>query len=857
MIVSLMKKEVLDVKKEEVTETVFDNRLSDEENSLANDRSKAVSAVNENGVTVVKASAGYDSQFNEKEVLDVNEEEVTETVFDNSLSDKENSLANDRFKKDDFIYKFKISKTITSLSKDVKDAPETSTTFVEKPKEVQTNAPLIQEWDIDSDNDSVIRPKHILVKINFVKAVYTRSGRIPVSAAKLKATASTSAAKAVNTARPKQSVNFSTQEVLFINHTLPSEGLLGHPQQALKNKRIVNSGCFRHMTRNKAYLDDYQEINDGGFVAFGLSRGKITSKVTDDFSRFSWVFFLATKDETSKAEVVNTACYVLNKALVTKNHNKTLYELLNGRSPRLDFMRPFGCPVTILNTLDPLGKFEGKVDEGFLVGYSGTSKAFRVFNTKCEENLHGIKLIKMQVYKILMEMQSSDNKAEDDKPKDAIGSKTVVELVNKEDQAYIDELERLMSQEKEASDAADTLSKDFEQGCMDQRGAAKAGSTKSFNTVKDTTELRSTGIFTSAYDDDLNIFTSPVLSVGAEADFNNLESFTVMEPKKVAQALDDESWFEAMQDELLQFSLHKMDVKSAFLYDTIEDEVYVDDIIFGSTKNSLCDEFEALMHKRFQMSYMGELTFFLGLQVKQSEKGIFISQDKYVAEILKKFDFSSVRTASTPIETQKPLVKDEEAADVDVYLYRSMIGSLMYLKASRPDIIFAVCACSRFQVTPKLSYLHVVKWIFRRLISWQCKKETIVATSTTEADSGLVQIPSSSTPYVPPTRNDWDFLFQLMFDELLNPPPSVDPLAPEVIAPIADVIPPVQAESTGSPSSTTVNQDAPSPSKSQTTPETQSSVIPQDVEEDIHDIEVTHMGNDPLFGVPFPEVTSA
>ncbi|GJW26883.1 putative ribonuclease H-like domain-containing protein [Tanacetum coccineum] len=131
-------------------------------------------------------------------------------------------------------------------------------------------------------------------------------------------------------------------------------------------------------------------------------------------------------------------------------------------------------------------------------------------------------------------------------------------------------------------------------------------------------------------------------------------------------------------------------------------QVYVDDIIFGSTKRSWCDEFEALMKSRFQMSSMGELTFFLGLQVKQKEDGIFISQDKYVAEILKKFDFASVKTASTPIETQKSLTKDEEAADVDVHLYRSMIGSLMYLTASRPDIMFAVCACSRFQVTPNL-----------------------------------------------------------------------------------------------------------------------------------------------------------
>ncbi|GJR63656.1 putative ribonuclease H-like domain-containing protein, partial [Tanacetum coccineum] len=162
-------------------------------------------------------------------------------------------------------------------------------------------------------------------------------------------------------------------------------------------------------------------------------------------------------------------------------------------------------------------------------------------------------------------------------------------------------------------------------------------------------------------------------------------------------------------------------------------QVYVDDIIFGSTRKSWCDEFEALMKGRFQMSSMGELIFFLGLQVKQKTDGIFISQDKYVADMLKKFNLASVKTAITPMETKMALTKDEEAADVDVHLYRSMIGSLMYLTASRPDIMFAVCACSRFQVTPKTSHLNAMKRIFK-LISWQCKKQTIVATSTTEAE---------------------------------------------------------------------------------------------------------------------------
>ncbi|GKE88647.1 hypothetical protein Tco_1566122, partial [Tanacetum coccineum] len=98
---------------------------------------------------------------------------------------------------------------------------------------------------------------------------------------------------------------------------------------------------------------------------------------------------------------------------------------------------------------------------------------------------------------------------------------------------------------------------------------------------------------------------------------------------------------------------------------------------------------------------------------QQKEDRIFISQDKYVAEILKKFDFATVKTASTPMELNKVLVKDEEDDSVDVHLYKSMIGSLMYLTASKPYITFVVCACARFQVTPKTSHLHAIKRIFR------------------------------------------------------------------------------------------------------------------------------------------------
>ncbi|GJV93164.1 putative ribonuclease H-like domain-containing protein [Tanacetum coccineum] len=493
-----------------------------------------------------------------------------------------------------------------------------------------------------------------------------------------------------------------------------------------------------------------------------------------------------------------------------------------------------------------------------------------------------------------------------------------------QDQVFLDELERLKRQEQDANDAAEALRKDTASpyGGLSFTDLTNTDQDDSkISALKEIYDNPTDGIFTNAsYDDEGAVadFTNlePVVNVspiptsrinsihpstlilgdpqsavqtrskvtkssGAHAFVsyiqkqrrNNHKDFqhclfacflSQNEPKKISEALEDESWVDAMQEELLQFKIQKvwilvdlpygkkaigtkwvyrnkkdergvvvrnkarlvaqghrqeegidydevfapvarieairiflafasymgfivyqMDVKSAFLYGKIDEEVYVsqppgfidpkypkkvykvvkalyglhqaprawyatlstfllkngyrrgtidktlfikkdkhdiilvqvyvDDIIFGSTKKSWCDEFEALMKSRFQMSSMGELTFFLGLQVKQKEDGIFISQDKYVAEILKKFDFVSVKTASTPIETQKPLVKDEEASDVDVHLYRSMIGSLMYLTASRPDIMFAVCACSRFQVTPKTSHLSAVKRIFRHL----------------------------------------------------------------------------------------------------------------------------------------------
>ncbi|GJY66770.1 putative ribonuclease H-like domain-containing protein [Tanacetum coccineum] len=143
------------------------------------------------------------------------------------------------------------------------------------------------------------------------------------------------------------------------------------------------------MTGNKAYLSDYEDYN-GGFVAFGSDpKGERKNRTLIEAARTMLADSLL--PIPFWAEAVNTACYVLNRVLVTKPQNKTPYELLIGKSPSISFMRPFGCPLTILNTLDSLGKFDGKSDEGYLLGYSTTSKAFRVYNKRTkrvEENLH-------------------------------------------------------------------------------------------------------------------------------------------------------------------------------------------------------------------------------------------------------------------------------------------------------------------------------------------------------------------------------------------------------------------------------------------------------------------------------------
>ncbi|GJY00363.1 putative ribonuclease H-like domain-containing protein [Tanacetum coccineum] len=683
--------------------------------------------------------------------------------------------------------------------------------------------------------------------------------------------------------KPSVGCNWRHKVTLTATKSLQIQWII---HQELYKQRVIDSGCTGHMTGTRPYVADYQDCN-GAYVAF--------------WRKISYIMVKPMRSENQANKT--TGPKEANHSIGTKD-NIDARNSEKEADPAQDY---FILPI--------------------YSSYTSTDKR-------------------------------SEAKNESEKHTKDTGLKINEEPVDQEDQAFLEELERLKRQEKEANDATVVLRKEFVQSTKDlllQAGAARATSTNTVNTVSkqlstaNTSNVFSTGgpsnpnltnyadqddsqihaleniygnsndgIFTNAsYDDEgvvadftnlestVNVspiptsrihFIHPITQIlgdpkssvqtrskvnksyGAHAFIsyiqkqrrNNHKDFqhclfacflSQIEPKKISEALEDESWVDAMQEELLQFKIQKvwilvdlpygkkaigtkwvyrnkqdergvvvrnkarlvaqghrqeegidydevfapvarieairiflafasymgfivyqMDVKSAFLYGTIDEEVYVsqplgfvdpkfpkkvykvmkalyglhqdhrawyatlstfvlksgykrgtinktffikkdknnimlvqvyvDDIIFGFTKRSWCDKFKALMKSRFQMSSMGELTFFLGLQVKQKEDGIFISQDKYVADILKKFDFTCLKTASTPIETQKSLTKDEEAADVDVHLYRSMIGSLMYLTAS---IMFAVCACSRFQVTPKTSHLNAVKRIFRYL----------------------------------------------------------------------------------------------------------------------------------------------
>ncbi|GJU08064.1 putative ribonuclease H-like domain-containing protein [Tanacetum coccineum] len=457
---------------------------------------------------------------------------------------------------------------------------------------------------------------------------------------------------------------------------------------------------------------------------------------------------------------------------VARTISKTPYDLIRGRTSLIDFMKPFGCPVTILNTKDHLGKFDGKADEGifrldlrngldWLFDVDSLSKSMNYMPVVAGNQTIGIVGTRDNIV-------AGPNYSKEDagvKPTE-VDESEASNKDRKDEQDSRSEFERLLQQDKQTKHPNSTNSINTISTHVSVAGpsftnddpSSPVNASEAFNAFEDHLFERfspfknafalphvpnvflidDTGIFGNAYDDK---------DMGAEANLNNLETTMNVSHIPTTRIDKDHPKDKIIGDLNLAIQTrrmtkisneHAMDLQNGkrtigtkwvfrnkkdergivvrnkarlvtqgytqeeginydkvfapvarieeirFIRGTIDKtlfinkdksdillvQVYVDDIIFGSTKKTLCLEFEQMMHKRFQMSYIGELTFFLGLQVQQKEDGIFISQDKYVANILKKFNFVTVKTASTLMEPNKALVKDEEANNMDVHLYR-------------------------------------------------------------------------------------------------------------------------------------------------------------------------------------------
>nr|GEU44226.1 hypothetical protein [Tanacetum cinerariifolium] len=511
-----------------------------------------------------------------------------------------------------------------------------------------------------------------------------------------------------------------------------------------------------------------------------------------------------------KGAIVMPELHNKMRVSITNPHNKTPYELLSRRVPNISHLKPFGCQVTILNTSDHLGKFKGKANEGFLVGYAANSKAYRVYNLsskKVEETLNlryledkpNVQGLGTQDTNINAGTQDDDSESEGDEqailapsfPSNSFSDPKVNEVFATMENHldYAEELAGLQRQEHEAHSAAEKYGIEFSNetaemlhqaeietrrnlvfaagdpaGSIVSTGGVPAGSvpvgsiptssvpasnvpTSSVPASNDPASSVPAGGVLAGSADSAG-FGDPAASESVLAVFNlDLADNSTLPHGHSLGSSEHSTRFPSPSD--LGNHQPKAGIFSSSSYDddfcadvtNLASSVAVDHVVTKRVntihpQSQILGELQSLVQTRskVQKSKFGESAF------------ISYNQDKYVKGMLKKFDMESVRTATTPYEVPKPKSKDKPDDAVNVHLYRFIIGSLMYLTASRPDIMFAVSACYRHQLEAysdsdyagshgdRKSTTGGCQFLSRRLISWQCKKQTIMASSSTEAE---------------------------------------------------------------------------------------------------------------------------
>ncbi|GKA95482.1 retrovirus-related pol polyprotein from transposon TNT 1-94 [Tanacetum coccineum] len=395
---------------------------------------------------------------------------------------------------------------------------------------------------------------------------------------------------------------------------------------------------------------------------------------------------------------VDTSKYILNRILIRHILGKTSYELFKGKKPSLEYFKVSDSKCFILNTKDYLTKFDPKSTEDIFLGYLPNSKAYVILNKetmRVEESLNvrfdeSPPLKSSHLVDDIIESQIIENQIEDIEIKEN-------EPLNKE----------IVNIKETKDHPIDSVICKLNERTL--RSQVQSQKTKLDLLHKDTTNKKE--YYDKTYAPVARLESIRILLAYACAhDFKN---FQIDVKSAFLNGFINEEFYVAQPPGFVDFEKpnHVFKLKKA-LYGLKQDPK-LDDIIFGSTCQDLCDDFSKIIHSEFQMSMMDELNFFHGLQIKQLEDGIFFNQSKYIKEMLKKFGLEDSKPIKTPMSSETKFTRDEDGESVDDTKYRGMIGSLLYLTASRPDIMFSVCLCAYFLEVPKTSHLEAVKRIFR------------------------------------------------------------------------------------------------------------------------------------------------